>query len=292
MKILYRGCIYEAKHIGRGLDEPLKDDDVITVYHGFNEFLDAAITVTYGLSGKVRIPRIYSYENNNNPRGLFVSPKFEATKYFANSGVIIEFNVKVNQLEAPVWPGKGYTVQGGMSEYFKDEDEREKKRLLNREEDRNSEDKNIANSDRPELSTTLVNMGEKQALYIGDLNPNMIRAVWYNEILHTQRRTNGSWTRMSVKDFIKLIPSDTLKTKGGYYNSNIDSKIERSNSKAFKPNDELTTEGLNKIANMYGLGLDKVIELFTKLVNRDSLDEINYFMWPKQIEQFKERYVK
>ena len=204
----------EVRHIGKGIsDGPLKDDETITVYHGFNSFLDAAIATKYGLSGKVKAKRVYSPESNNNPKGLFVSPSFKIAKKFATCGVVIEFNVKVGQLEAPVWPKGSYAIQGQMASYFKDDEEREKKRSEMRDAHKVSDDKNVAKSDRPELSATLAKMAEKQALYVGDLNPNMIRAVWYNETLHKNNRINGPWDRITVKDFYKLVPEKTFKYK-------------------------------------------------------------------------------
>lgn len=116
-------------------ETPLSDAETIRVYHGFNKFDDVEKTLTSGLSGRERAKRIYSFEAGNNPRGLFVSVDFETLKNagFAHSGVIIEFSTKVSNLEAPVWVGgRSYFVQGEYTKSFKDMEEREQQRLLNR----------------------------------------------------------------------------------------------------------------------------------------------------------------
>jgi hypothetical protein len=113
-------------------EEPLKDNDTIRVYHGFNDFDDAIIAVKYGLSGKEKARRIYSYEANNNPYGLFVTLDFEKAKDFSHprkdgTVVVFELNVKVSDLEAPVWPGGAFTTPGQYSQYWEDEEERYEK---------------------------------------------------------------------------------------------------------------------------------------------------------------------
>lgn len=188
--------------------KPISDNQVIKVYHGFNKFDDVKKVLTTGLSGKEQARRIYSYESGNNPNGLFVTVDFNVIKRggFAHSGVIIEFSAKVTDLEAPVWVGgRSYFVQGEYTKSFKDMDEREQQRLINRQKAGESPYDFISQSDRPELADVIFDNPEKQALYIGDLDPNMIKSVWYNETLHKERRTNGEWIRLSRKDFINKL---------------------------------------------------------------------------------------
>ena len=123
---------------------PLKDTDVVRVYHGFYDNKYAYQFCKYGASGKELTSRVYSYESNNNPYGLFVTSNFKKAKDFSRPynglAVIIEFNARVKDLEAPVWPGGGYTVQGQMSHYWKGNDlkaqmaDRESGRLKGRED--------------------------------------------------------------------------------------------------------------------------------------------------------------
>ena len=51
----------------------LKTNDVIRVFHGFRDLEDAIAACRYGISGKSRVGRVYSYEADNNPQGLFVT---------------------------------------------------------------------------------------------------------------------------------------------------------------------------------------------------------------------------
>jgi len=203
--------LYEVRYINTKYpsilqEEPLRDDETIRVFHGFNNFDDAKKVITEGLSGKERARRIYSYEMGNNPNGLFVTVDFKIAEKFNHSGVIIEFSTKVSDLESPVWVGgRNYFIQGEYTKSFKDLDEREKQRIINREKASQSEFIPISKSDRPELAESIFDNPERQALFVGDLNPNMIKAVWYNEKWHKEGKTDGKWTRMKTKDFIRLL---------------------------------------------------------------------------------------
>ena len=203
----------EVRYIDNKYDNsetPLKDSETIRVYHGFYKMDDVESVLKRGLSGKEKARRIYSYESGNNPNGLFVSVDHKVASKFASSGVVIEFSTKISDLEAPVWvDGRSYFVQGEFTKSFKDLDEREQQKLINRELAGKSEDIKISKSDRPELAEVIFDNPEKQALYVGDLDPNMIKYVWYNEKLHKERMINGSWERLRRKDFIKRLNIDT-----------------------------------------------------------------------------------
>lgn len=158
-----------------------------------------------GLIGDVKIHRKYSYENNNNPRGLFVTPDLKTAKEFG--AYVIEFHARVKDLEAPVWPGGGFTVQGQMAEYFKDDEHRNQvalQRML--EIKKTSQYEFIKESDNPSLAHWLLLGGERQALFVGNLNPNSIRAVW---ISSNPERIMQRYNRYSPRDVIKM-----YKTKG------------------------------------------------------------------------------
>jgi hypothetical protein len=252
-------------------ETPLKDTETIRVYHGFNKFDDAVDVLKNGLSGKERAKRIYSYEMGNNPYGLFVTVDFNVIKRggFAHSGVIIEFSTKVSDLEAPVWVGgRSYFIQGEYAHSFKNLEEREQQRLINRQRAGQSPYDFISKSDRPELADTIFDNPEKQALYIGDLNPNMIKAVWYNEVLHKDRRINGDWVRMSRKEFIKKLKIDA----------------ERSRNLRYFPNDEFD---FDEFVQKYFRGDYESSWLASFLefhVNEYDLKNSGFF--PKQIKKF------
>jgi hypothetical protein len=254
-----------------GSEQPLTDTETIRVYHGFNKFDDVVTVLKNGLSGKENARRIYSYESGNNPYGLFVSVDFNIIKRagFAHSGVIIEFSTKVSDLEAPVWVGgRSYYVQGEYTKSFKDLDEREQQRLINRQKAGESPYDYISKSDRPELADVIFDNPERQALFIGDLNPNMIKAVWYNEILHKDRRTNGEWVRLSRKKFIEKL--------------NINTKNER--YLKYLPNDDFNFDDfvLKYFEGDYNdYSLKRFIEFDTK--NEYYLKNLGFF--PKQIKQ-------
>jgi hypothetical protein len=274
-------------------EKPIRDDEVIRVYHGFSSnagFNEAFFAILHGLSGQERARRIYSYEYGNNPKGLFVSINFDVVKRnFAGSGVIIEFSTKVSDLEAPVWVGgRSYYVQGEYTQSFKDDEEREQQRLKNREREAASPYPQISQSDRPELAQTLFDNAERQALYIGDLNPNMIKYVWYNETLHKHNRTNGDWVRYTRKDFVnkfKDLYDDKYTVSARYSDYNKSSRM-------FKPNDDFNEDVfIKKLEDKYGEG---TYERWLKYELDRKFDEYylkNYF-WPKQMKQAREFYLK
>ena len=125
----------------------------------------------------------------------------------------MEIHAPVRELEAPVWPGNGYTVQGGMAEYFNGPEDRETQRKKDRDYSSKSKYDSIKNSDRPELAELLFNSSEQQALFVGNLNNNSIRAIWANP---TPEMCGSycTYTRMSVKEFLKNYkPSEEFKLK-------------------------------------------------------------------------------
>ena len=163
--------------------------------------------------------------------------------------------------------GRSYYVQGEYTQSFKDLDDREKQRLINRQKSGESPYDFISKSDRPELADVIFDNPERQALYVGDLDPNMIRSVWYNEILHKERRTNGNWVRYSRKDFIR--------------NLGISTKMD----KFFKylPNDDFTIDGFID-TYFKGNAEDYSFQSFIKYgIERYDLKELGFY--PKQIKQ-------
>jgi len=252
-------------------ENPLHDSETIRVYHGFNDFKDVEIILKNGLSGKENARRIYSYEIGNNPYGLFVTVDFNVIKRggFAHSGVIIEFSTKISDLEAPVWVGgRSYFIQGEFTKSFKDLDEREQQRLINRQKTGESPYNYISKSDRTELADVIFENPEKQALYIGNLNPNMIKYVWYNEILHKERRTNGEWIRMSRKEFIDKLKINTKIDKYLKYLPNDEFNFDEFVSKYFK--DDYNNSSLKR---------------FLEFDTNNEYDLKNLGFFPKQIEK-------
>lgn len=260
--------------------QPISDSEVIRVYHGFNKWEDVEKVLRDGLSGKQRAKRIYSYESGNNPKGLFVSVDFDVIKRagFAHSGVIIEFSTKVSDLEAPVWVGgRSYFIAGEYASSFKDLDEREQQRLINRQKAGESPYDYISKSDRPELADVIFDNPERQALYIGDLDPNMIKNVWYNEALHKERRTNGQWKKMKRKEFLNKLKINLKSYKSFDFYPNDNFTIDIFKSKLKKNNEQEF--------------LDEYLEMITSDITRGEATKLdNYGFWPKQIKQIQKMY--
>jgi hypothetical protein len=262
--------------------EPLKDSDTIIVYHGFYSHNDAEIALTKGLSGQEIARRVYSYESGNNKKGLFVSIDFDIVKQrFGRSGAIIEFAAKVADLEAPIWVEDRYYKSGEFTKSFTDwnhetgdSKQREERRLKRREEEKNSEYDYIRLSDRPELAYSLYKDGEHQALFVGNLNPNMIRAVWYNP----KNRYDDKWERMTPKEFMHRFK--VKKDKSDFPNRN------------YLPNDEFTIEDFKNRIRKICETEEEAEEMFQSYIevylkdkfnNRYQLKELGFF--PKQIEE-------
>lgn len=265
--------------------EPLKDRDKIRVYHGFYSSSDAITTLLYGLSGQMRAARVYSYESGNNPKGLFVSTDFNVVKNnFAGSGVIIEFDTYTTNLEAPVWAGQDtYFVQGQYTKSFKDDDERNQETLRKRNKYSNEDPEDdyynnrISKSDRPELADSIYGNYEKQALFIGHLNPNEIKTVWFNEGRYFRNRTNEPWVRYDRSTFLKKYGQKLQDdTKGN-------DKLHRSSNKLFKPNDDFSMDKLKAITDAKGYDWEDVLSY----LKRDDYIK-SQLLWPKQLKQYND----
>jgi len=272
---------------------PIKDNETIIVFHGFNNFEEGLLTAKFGLSGKERASRLYSYEYGNNPKGLFVSINFDIVqRNFAHGGVIMEFATKVSELEAPVWVGgRSYFVQGEYTQSFKNDDERQQQQLLNREKYKTNQYPAIAQSDRPELAFTLYENPEKQALYVGDLNPNMIRTFWVNEVLKNERRTNGRWVKMTRDEFLrKYYTDENLKqnysTHNGTENRYSDNHYDKQN-KVFQPAEDFNIDKLKKYLADKEYNYDNFVDYYIR--DWDSY-LINTMFYPRQREQLKQYY--
>ncbi|PZR79769.1 MAG: hypothetical protein DI537_40635, partial [Stutzerimonas stutzeri] len=202
--------ITEADHDYGAIDhttefQPMKSGDRVKVYHGFRDFPHAVELAKHGLSGRVRAARVYSYEADNNPYGLFVTISRKVAQEFVGAyGVqsIVEFNASLNDLEAPVWPGGSYTVQGQYSQYFGHgaagrAARRERTRAANAEIEPEITDKpHISGSDNKLLSYMLTNSREHQALFVGHLDPHAITAWW------VRADYRDEWERISPEEFI------------------------------------------------------------------------------------------
>jgi hypothetical protein len=198
--------------------KPVKLGDTFTVYHGFRDRSDAEEAVTNGLSGAQRANRVYSPEFNHNPKGLFITLSRKIAEQFGD--FIIEFDCSLDELEAPVWPGGSYTVQGQMSKYFRNGREgrvdRKKAGIdaennMDAEIARRPELEHIKQSDKKYLAYMLTNSTEYQALYIGHLDPARIKAVYVKD---DPRRSISTLSKLSRDEFIQKFPQNKEKVRG------------------------------------------------------------------------------
>jgi hypothetical protein len=247
--------------------QALTDNKTIRVYHGVNDLRQFIHMIQHGLSGNTKIDRRYSYENDNNPKGLFVTPDLEVAKEFGS--YVIEFHTKVSDLEAPVWPGGSYTVQGGMEQFWKHDGEREEKRLADRERISNDEQtpSPIRKSDRPELAASFFT-GESQALFTGDLDPNSIRAVWISDTPQ-QSGKYSNFTRYDRKSALAILQKDGFSGYGGKKVTATDKDLLR-NKKFFEPRDVASVELLMKRLKRKRLHSKLDMGDIVKVLKRDS----------------------
>ena len=242
-------------------ESPLLDTDTIRVYHGTGDLATVILALTRGLSGDSRAMRRYSYEANNNPNGLFVTPDLRTAKEFGE--YILEIHVRVSDLEAPVWPGGSFTVQGGYSELFNNPEEREEERMRQRDRFKDHEHDYIRDSDRPELAASLMMSGEPQALFTGDLNANSIRAVWSST---NPTRIHQPYKRYSPKEFVTQFQTHGIDTRFGHKQKEISGDlVDQVKRRYIKPRDTATVELIVSSLKQAGYGklmsTDKMVSI-------------------------------
>lgn len=220
--------------------KPLMNNDTIRLYHGFSSPELLAEILTRGISGDRRIYRQYSYENNNNPKGLFSTPSIKTAKNFGD--YIIEFHTRVSDLESPVWPSGTFTSQGQMSQYWEDEKHRDRGYQELRKVHSASTIEAIYKSDKPEVAASLFMSGEPQALFRGNLNPNSIRAVWIKDKVGY---SNSPAKRFGVREVLGMIKNGTLPTRHGQLDPKITASLGRKRGVVpFNPRDVVTLDAV------------------------------------------------
>jgi hypothetical protein len=155
--------------------------------------------------------------------------------------------------------------------------------MADREKHRKHSFEPIAKSDRPELAYWILDGGERQALFTGDLNANMIKAFWVNDKMVTQQRWGGTWERISRVEFIKRYPLEKQKyvdsDKPRYSDAYEDAK-----DKLFKPNDDFSMDVLiNHFKHFH------TAESLMNAVKADP-DVLKNYLYPKQLAQVSKQY--
>lgn len=191
--------------------QPFRADDTVRLFHGFREFGDAVTAAKNGFTGRELAHRVYSYEHDNNPRGWFVTMNRDIAAEFVGAydvQAIVEFHARVRDLEAPIWPGNGYTVQGQMAQYFgHGADGRRKRAQRARDAEQESSAyaaqhgiEHVAQSDKKYLASLLTMTREAQALYVGDMNPEDIIAF---HVRPKGALVTDPWERISREEFLQ-----------------------------------------------------------------------------------------
>lgn len=321
----HNGTPYRNNYNDKYSQKPIRRNDVFRVYHGCT--LKTALTAAIqGLSGKQWTPRTYSYESGMNPIGLFVTTDFNKAKDFAtghDAQVVLEFSVKGSQLDTPVWNNSGtYFGQGSNPQPFRNAKERGiQRRAYNNEiefDHPDNYDEYVKKSWNPAMADRIFNNPEHQALFYGDLNPNMIKRFWVRE------RQKGK-EYISTLDHFKPYTRSQFLNKfkntefvfNQWYNrdkgqTEYDKRKITKEEKVFKPNDDFTSiEDLaNRIINQEKRTMPKYFDTDEKIekekrnyinvlngfVKNGDVQELLYYIWPKQLRQllgddkFKEVY--
>lgn len=280
--------------------EPLHPNDTFRVYHGFAETKHAIYTARHGLSGKQRIPRRYSYENNNNPRGLFITLSLDLAKEFSSAmdiAVIMEFSTRARDLEPPVWPAGSYTVQGQKEEWWQSDEERAEGLRKSRDHHSQSKYPAIAQSFDPALAASLYLNREMQALFVGDLNPNQIKRFWIREPTpEGYQLITDKFVPMSRSEFLDylrknpdLVDRHTLHTRRHWKTGETERypDPDEPSGKLFRPNDEFDPEiFMERLHAEYPKDdLQEIVRMLAHEIAEDpSLFDTYYgrFIWPKQ----------
>ena len=263
--------------------EPIKNNETIRVFHGCHSLEDAIIYAKYGLSGKGRAPRVYSYENGMNTNGLFVSTDFDTVaNKFSYGGVIIEFSCKVSDLDFPVWNNSdSYFSQGSNPIPFKDREDRERQKMNYINKSKESEYSFVRDSDNQALADSIYNDIEHQALFIGDLSPNMIKRFW---VLNSY----GRFLPMKREQFLKLNQNKELTANSLRKHNNPQNKLYRPNED-YKGFEDL----IMRVKKSYELDgftfedsdIDYIKEILDKNNTNVHLNELTSIFYPKQLIQ-------
>lgn len=280
--------------------DKIQNNESIRVFHGCS--IDTALEIcTKGTSGKRYHPRTYSYESGMNPLGIFVSVDFEQARKFGYSSkyiCILEFTAKASDLEAPIWNGNSYFGQGSNPQPFTNAEERQQQKAqyvsraketqddsyfdFDKKEDIPIDKSYIRDSDKPDLAASIFDDTEHQALFMGDLNPNMIKRVW------VRKSNSDSFTKYSRKDFVRTFAEKKEKRTG---------RLAKRNKELFQPNENVKSSQdiIDRILDScmgYGISKEQLLGNFKDMGLLDNpptkdyaIEYLGQHVWPKQIIQ-------
>lgn len=293
----FQNLVNEVRYIDNGIrfdsrqnrhdivQTPLRNDEVIRVFHGFSTIDDAILIAKYGTSGKGKHARRFSYENGMNPHGLFVTTSPVVFQDFAegyNIFVGIEFSAKISDLDFPVWNGQNtYFGQGSNPQPFGNKEERDMQRNSYQQDALNPtyNKKAIVQSDNPALAHSIFNNNEHQALFVGDLDPNMIKRFWVKDITKGKR-----WVKFTRTEFLRVYGKKEIEKY-------IDEEHKNPKERLYRPNEDF--DSIEGAAQRYlkKYGRDVSLEEVCDYINRGFEEGVGYiissYFWPKQIIQYK-----
>lgn len=267
--------------------EPISNNEVLRVFHGFDSIEDALLIAQYGTSGKSRHARKFSYENGMNPNGLFVTTDFKIASNdfsYGKEQVVMEFSARTSDLDSPVWNNQGsYFGQFSNPKPFKNRDEREAQKQVYQNNASNSEYEYIKNSGNPAMAQNIFHNNEHQALFVGDLNPNMIKRFWVMD------NNSKRWIPYDRNSFLKTFGKREISMN----------KIEQHNfpdDKLFLPNEDFVSydDLLQRAADKNNKEFPKFKSTPEKLrytydaifdKNKPNVWAISTMLYPKQIIQ-------
>lgn len=294
--------------------EPIKNTDKIRVFHG-TDLKTAVLIAKEGVSGQQWTPRKYSYEAGMNPIGLFVSTDFYKVTEFANpfnggkdknASVIIEFTASATDLDTPVWNGQdSFFGQYSNPQPFRNKAERDAQKQKYNDDALNHEWDYVRNSDNPAMAKNIFYNNEHQALFIGNLNPNMIKRFWVKKYEGHTAIGDKRYTPMSRQEFLKEYGNTRFydyrdrQTNQEVYNTIKSHKI-------YNPNDDFTgfedcakrfiefekkdnPKAYQRQLKYYNGGEEGLykhyLETFPELLEKEHWDYFKEIMWPKQLKQ-------
>lgn len=294
--------------------KPIKDTDTIRVFHGC-DLKTAVKFAKEGVSGQQWQARKYSYEAGMNPIGLFVSTDFNRVKDFANpfgsgkekhASVIIEFSVKAKDLDTPVWNNSGsYFGQGSNPQPFRNRAERDAQKAQYQADARNSEDSYVRDSDNPAMADRIFNNSEHQALFLGNLDPNMIKRFWVQK--HVRKDGyfigDGDYIPMNRTAFLKEYGNEQFHARRDSKGQSVYEPI--TSDKLFNPTEDFTSledvahrfaeweKGNNPKARQRKIkyrgseeAVDQyLVEVLKDCIGRKEFSTLEQLMWPKQLRQ-------
>lgn len=131
-------------------------------------------------------------------------------------------------------------------------------------------DENIKNSDYPDVINSLFNNYESQALFVGNLDPNSIRAIWISPNFKITPEIQ-TFKRISPKQFLKKYKE-------------LDLRKDKKNFKIFKPREKFDLDVLiYRIQKNYNMSKEQIL----KILKTIDLKSMKIHLWDHQLAEFE-----